>query len=609
MISLISDAVIYTHKFKEAANVIQFSPDGKYFAVGHGAAVSVFFVPGEISGDYGSFKAVRHFPYAHDDITWIDWSHNSKVLAFGSRDSITRIHSIEYYDNFRPFQLSGHTDGVVGCFFEQDSLDVNTISRNGQLCIWECSLSFDEFKPFERRPKVNGAAKEEDESAADEFDMKNALENSEDEAEAEVKQEEEEEEGTTTSNRDAQGKLIRESEVKSHPFYYTRLSRHYLIDEVRKSSADASLTCAHYHKRSKLLITGYSTGTFYLHEMPDVSLIHSLSITEFPIQTACFNNSGDWVALGSTNLGQLLVWEWQSEQYVMKQQGHANEMNCIAYSPDGQHIVSGGEDAKVKVWNVNNGFCFVTFSEHTSSVTAIEFSANKKFVVSASLDGTVRAYDLIRYRNFRTFTSPRPVQFRSLAIDHSGELIAAGGQDVFEIYLWSMKLGRLLEVLSGHEAPVVSLAFAPIATSSTLVSGSWDSSIKIWNCLESSGDHETIETMSDVTAIAFRPNGNEVAVATLNGSISFFNVQNASQIGSIEGRNDLGSGRGETDLTTAERNKEGKYFTTLTYSSDGETILAAGRSKNVCIYNVKEGIILKKFEITQNHSLDGLDVS
>lgn len=41
-------------------------------------------------------------------------------------------------------------------------------------------------------------------------------------------------------------------------------------------------------------------------------------------------------------------------------------------------------------------------------------------VVTASLDGTVRAYDLVRYRNFRTMTTPTPVQFLSLAVDASG---------------------------------------------------------------------------------------------------------------------------------------------------------------------------------------------
>lgn len=40
----------------------------------------------------------------------------------------------------------------------------------------------------------------------------------------------------------------------------------------------------------------------------------------------------------------------------------------------------------------------------------------------------------------------RPVQFSCVSIDSTGEFIAAGGQDVFEAYLWSMKIGRLLEV-------------------------------------------------------------------------------------------------------------------------------------------------------------------
>lgn len=52
-----------------------------------------------------------------------------------------------------------------------------------------------------------------------------------------------------------------------------------------------------------------------------------------------------------------------------------------------------------------------------------------------------------------------------------------------------------------------------------------------------------------------------------------------------------------------------RAFTSLCYSADGESILAGGQSKNVCIYNVKEGILIKKFEITQNRSLDGVDVS
>lgn len=163
-----------------------------------------------------------------------------------------------------------------------------------------------------------------------------------------------------------------------------------------------------------IFFPGYSTGAFFIHEAPDLTLIHSLSISEQKISSIALNQTGDWIALGCSGIGQLLVWEWQSkyylwkivsnnylslilgETYVMKQQSHANNMSCVSYSADGQLLATGGHDGKVKLWNVGSGFCFVTFSEHSSAISAIVFSGNKKFVVSASLDGTVRAYDVIR---------------------------------------------------------------------------------------------------------------------------------------------------------------------------------------------------------------------
>lgn len=80
----------------------------------------------------------------------------------------------------------------------------------------------------------------------------------------------------------------------------------------------------------------------------------------------------------------------------MKQQGHSSEMTCISYSADGQYIATGGEDSKVKLWNTQSAFCFVTFNEHSSGITGVQFSRSKNFLVSASLDGTVRAFDVNR---------------------------------------------------------------------------------------------------------------------------------------------------------------------------------------------------------------------
>jgi len=41
---------------------------------------------------------------------------------------------------------------------------------------------------------------------------------------------------------------------------------------------------------------------------------------------------------------------------VLKQQGHFYDMNVMAYSPDGQYIVTGGDDGKVLIMKITTNY-------------------------------------------------------------------------------------------------------------------------------------------------------------------------------------------------------------------------------------------------------------
>ncbi|KAI5852995.1 WD40-repeat-containing domain protein [Morchella snyderi] len=386
-------------------------------------------------------------------------------------------------------------------------------------------------------------------------------------------------------------------EVKERPERWMITQKHYFQQN------HAKVKCATFHQDSNLLVVGFDSGIFGLYEMPDFNMIHTLSISQQGIDFVTVNKTGEWLAFGASKLGQLLVWEWQSESYILKQQGHFDAMNSLVYSPDGRRIITTADDGKIKVWDAQSGFCIVTFTEHTSGVTACEFAKRGNVLFTASLDGSVRAWDLIRYRNFRTFTAPSRLQFSSLAVDPSGEVICAGSLDSFDIHLWSVQTGQLLEQLSGHEGPVSTLSFAP--NGQNLVSGSWDRTVRIWNIFSRTQTSEPLQQQTDVLKVSFRPDAQQIAVSTLDGQLTFWDVENAEQVGHIDGRKDISGGRKVTDRTTAANAAGTKHFNTLCYSADGTCILAAGNSKYICLYDIASGSLVRKFTVSVNLSIDG----
>lgn len=538
---------LYHFSFRAPPTAIAFSPSGKHFAVGLGRITEVWKVPStpgdNVEGELEFAPFERHHRHAghNDDVRHIEWSRDSRFFLTASKDLTARIWSLDAEEGFKPTVLSGHRQGVVGAWFSKDQETIYTVSKDGALFTWQ----------YVKDP--NAPEKDSDEEMEDPDD---------------------------------------ESDVR-----WRIVQRNYFMQN------NAHCKCAVFHPDSNLLVAGFTNGIFALYEMPDFSMIHTLSISQAEINHVTINKSGEWLAFGSSKYGQLLVWEWQSESYILKQQGHFDSMNALVYSPDGKRIVTAADDGKIKVWDTESGFCIVTFTEHTSGVTACEFAKKGNVLFTASLDGSVRAWDLIRYRNFRTFTAPTRLSFSCLAVDPTGEVVAAGSLDSFDIHIWSVQTGQLLDQLSGHEGPVSALAFAP--NGGNLVSGSWDKTARIWSIFARTQTSEPLHLEADVLDVAFRPDSLQIAISTLNGQLTFWTVSDAEQVGGLDGRRDVSGGRRITDRRVAANVANTKHFNTIRYSADGSCLLAAGNSKYICLYSVHTSVLLKKFTVSINLSLSG----
>ncbi len=88
--------------------------------------------------------------------------------------------------------------------------------------------------------------------------------------------------------------------------------------------------------------------------------------------------------------------------------GHTNSVFALAYSPDGQFLLSGSRDAHLKVWKVNAGY-----AEHTSiiahmyAINHITYSPDGKFFATCSMDKSIKVWDATTFRLLKVIDKVR----------------------------------------------------------------------------------------------------------------------------------------------------------------------------------------------------------
>ncbi|VDO26263.1 unnamed protein product [Haemonchus placei] len=551
-----TETVIFKFRANRTVRAVQFSPDGKFIAICRDMDLQIQEIGKQSMSMYYPFHLSKTYKLSSETLNCVDWSSDGCLVVAGGEDHIVRIVGARDYRNLFIHSLASHQGPIVTCQFLNNNYDLLSVCKRGIANVWTASIQPGDL--------VEGKWTKPDENEMESED---------------------------------------ESVTRLH---YEKSKRYSLLESSGSGKSGIDVTSCRIHTKTNILVTAYSNGVFVLHEVPSFSLIHNLRVSEMQITTVAINNTGDWLALGcgKGSAAQLVVWEWQSETYVLKQQAHSQRVLAVQYSPDGSLLATGAEDGKVKIWNGNTAFCTVTFDEHTSAVTGVCWTQSGKAVLSASLDGTVRAHDLKRYRNFRTLVCPEPTQLGSLAVDHSGDIVVAAAKEVFNIFVWSMENGSLLDVLSGHRSNIAGISM----NGNALVSVSWDRTLKLWNIVDSTC--ETTDLVQEGIAVSFSPCGLMIAVLTVDSNITFYG-KDMTFIGSIDARLDLDPSRGQTDLITRQNAAQSKSFTSMQFSPDSALLLLGGDSNNFCLYSVVDRMLVKKFQITENRSFDGvvLDVN
>mmetsp|Transcript_20948 Transcript_20948/g.32449 ORF Transcript_20948/g.32449 Transcript_20948/m.32449 type:complete len:196 (+) Transcript_20948:1391-1978(+) len=188
------------------------------------------------------------------------------------------------------------------------------------------------------------------------------------------------------------------------------------------------------------------------------------------------------------------------------------------------------------------------------------------------------------------------IKFTCLAVEQSGDIVCAGSEDPYNIFLWSLKTGQLIDVLGGHEAPISSIQFNP--SNGNLVSSSWDQTARVWDVFGKNGLMETFEHPSEVLNVQFHPNSNDLISTTLSGQIYVWDQEASTVKAILDCKDDIKGGRMRDDRQSAKNSTKNKHFNSISVSPNGQFTLGGGNSKNLCLYDTKSKVLLRRFAIT-----------
>jgi WD40 repeat protein len=99
--------------------------------------------------------------------------------------------------------------------------------------------------------------------------------------------------------------------------------------------------------------------------------------------------SADGAHIGSTVDKLIHIWDAFTGTKVQILQGHSHQVQSVAFSLDGKHLVSGSNDKTVRIWEVVTGTELHTLQGHSGDVKSVGFSSDGRHVVSGSADNTV----------------------------------------------------------------------------------------------------------------------------------------------------------------------------------------------------------------------------
>lgn len=298
-----------------------------------------------------------------------------------------------------------------------------------------------------------------------------------------------------------------------------------------------------------LAVSGYRE--VLLHKSDGSGIIARLVGKSKRLETLTFSPDGKLLAaIGGSpaQFGEVQFWDTTKNTLINAAEISPDTLYGAGFSPDGKFLSCGSTDNAVRILSVPDGKVKTKFDNHSDWTLATVWASDNKHLLSTGRD---RAIKLIVAENgsFVDDINTHTSAFRAMTRHPKAEQVLVAGDDgtprLYQVFRTGVRTmnqedHNLLRVYEKQQGQINTLAFS---TDGTMFAAGGESGIAIVYMTDNGGaaapDKPIIGGKSLVTlkgnrgtvhAVAFHPNGKQVAVGGFDGKVRIYEVPSGKLI-------------------------------------------------------------------------------
>ncbi len=181
------------------------------------------------------------------------------------------------------------------------------------------------------------------------------------------------------------------------------------------AALEASKNIAHHQKGvfaiervGDALLTAGGGGTLIRWNIAEQRAVESLRLSNQSLRCIAYSLKRNELAIGASDHHIYLL---DAADLTIKrtiQKAHNNSVFSIRYSADDQYLISGGRDAHLKIWSINNSFELISARPaHWYTINDVALHPKGHIFATASRDKTIKIWDAITFELLKVIETIR----------------------------------------------------------------------------------------------------------------------------------------------------------------------------------------------------------